>query len=88
MEDRISSVPESGSRHQSPRPRALYARLRYSFATGSQYMLFEHLAHPEGVIDVRAQTSAPSSKLAARQLLTAAGVPDAHVLWLLEHWWA
>jgi hypothetical protein len=55
---------------------------------GSQYMLVEHLAHPERFIDVRAQTSAPSSKLAARQLLAAAGVPEAHVLWLLEHWWA
>lgn len=55
---------------------------------GSQFMLVEHLAHPERFIDVRAQTSAPSSKLAARQLLAAAGVPDTHVLWLLEHWWA
>jgi hypothetical protein len=55
---------------------------------GSQYMLVEHLAHPERYIDVRAQTSAPSSGLAARQLLAAAGIPDAHVLWLLEHWWA
>ena len=51
-------------------------------------MLIEHLAHPERFIDVRAQTSSPSSKLAAEQLLAAAGVPDGHVLWLLEHWWA
>jgi hypothetical protein len=55
---------------------------------GSHYLVVEHLAHPERFIDVRAQTSAPSSKLAARQLLTAADVPDARVLWLLEHWWA
>jgi hypothetical protein len=54
---------------------------------GLQYMLVEHPAHPERYIDVRAQTSAPSSGLAARQLLAAAGVPDTHVLWLLEHWW-
>jgi hypothetical protein len=53
---------------------------------GSQYLLIEHVAHPERFIDVRAQTSAPSSKLAARQLLAAVGVPDARVLWLGEHW--
>jgi hypothetical protein len=55
---------------------------------GSQYMLIEHLAHPERFIDLRAQTSAASSKLAARQLLAAAGVPDARLLWLRENWLA
>ena len=55
---------------------------------GSQYMLVEHLAHPERFIDIRAQATAPSSKLAAHQLLAAIGLPDARVLWLLEHWWA
>ena len=55
---------------------------------GSQYMLVEHLAHPERFIDIRAQTTASSSKLPAHQLLAAIGLPDARVLWLLEHWWA
>ena len=55
---------------------------------GTQGMFVEHPAHPERFIDVRAQTSAASSKLAAKSLLAAAGVPDTHVLWLLEHWLA
>ena len=51
-------------------------------------MFVEHPAHPERFIDVRAQASAASSKLAAKSLLAAVGVPGTHVLWLLEHWLA
>jgi hypothetical protein len=72
----------------APEPAGPVSAAAVQLRNGSQYMLIEHLTHPERFIDVRAQTSAASSKLAARQLLAAAGVPDARLLWLLEHWLA
>jgi hypothetical protein len=50
-------------------------------AGGSQYLLVQHLGHPEQFIDVRATTDVASGRSAADRFLTAAAVPDAHVLW-------